>query len=129
MEYSNGDKYTGDWVNNEKSGRGKYSLKIEQERLSIVIMEVMKVIGLKVKRTDKESVNIPMEINMKVAGNMIRKMAQVIFQVERLGVLEFANGDRYEGEFVNDQINGKGLFLYLPQVFQSFLMETDMKVN
>jgi hypothetical protein len=77
-------------------------------------MEVMKVIGLKVKRTDKESVNIPMEINMKVAGNMIRKMAQVIFQVERLGVLEFANGDRYEGEFVNDQINGKGLFLYLP---------------
>jgi hypothetical protein len=29
MEYSNGDKYTGDWVNNEKSGRGKYSLKIE----------------------------------------------------------------------------------------------------
>ena len=40
-------------------------------------------------------------------GKIIKKKEKVFIYSNNLGILKYANGDKYEGEWLNDKMNGK----------------------
>jgi len=53
-----------------------------------------------------------MEMNILAIGRTIKSPAKVPFTSHRVGVCEYANGNRYKGEWENDKKNGQGQFNY-----------------
>jgi len=41
-------------------------------------------------------------------GGMMKKMEKVNFDIAKIGVYYYANGDKYDGEWSEDKIKGEG---------------------
>jgi len=52
-----------------------------------------------------------METDTKESGRKTRKMEKV-FKTNILGVCKYANGGKYDGQWVDDQKSGEGVYEY-----------------
>ena len=43
-------------------------------------------------------------------GKMMQRMERVFLNKNTIGIMEYPNGDKYEGDFANDQKNGQGKY-------------------
>ena len=84
MDYANGEKYTGDWKDNMKNGQGKHFFN-SQERNNTI-----------------------MEINTMVTGKTTSRMEKVQIRTS-VGLMEYSNGDAYNGDWQNNEKTGKGI--------------------
>ena len=96
MTYINGDKYEGEWHENNKSGKGTYTFANGSKYIGNWLNGFMFGYGEYFFKNG----NI-------YKGNFLNDC------FSGKGTLYYANGDKYEGDFVEDKATGKGTLTYV----------------
>ena len=71
---------------------------------------------------------IQMVGNMKAHGALAKRMVMVNCLSKCIGIYYYPNGDRYDGEWKNDEKDGKGKTIKKPQEFISSITKINLMV-
>jgi len=93
--WANGDRYEGDWVNDQMNGKGIFFWADGDRYEGDWVNDQMNGKGI-FFWADGD----------RYEGDWVND------QMNGKGIFFWADGDRYEGDWVNDQMNGKGIFFW-----------------
>lgn len=100
MRFPNGDLYTGDWVNNNRTGKGLYLFQDSGNRYKGDYVD-----------NRKEGEGIFWWTSGEHAGDKYEGQFNNDLR-QGQGIYRYSNGDIYDGDWVNGNQDGDGIFMY-----------------
>lgn len=95
---------------------GKMVSGIQRVSMSILMEMCMMAIGLLIKRRGRVYWRWPLGISTRANGLTARRTVQV-FIVFTIGLYLFANGDVYDGHFINGNRQGPGIYTWVDKSY------------
>ena len=115
MNYTNQDQYVGEWHNNKREGMGRFYSAMQYEYTGGWKADKKEGHGTMIWETEADDSRV----------RYIGEFHQDVMQGH--GMVEYFNGDRYEGEFYLSMPHGKGKFFFNQEDYSRSVYEGDMK--